>query len=164
MACVNGHCTNQGCDNCVGKYVAVCGGNDSSWTDDPVNIDDQDMKAVHVNEMRNALDAERSRRGQTSCGIGGWASVTAGVTDIEAQHFNDLKTCNNNLTYYPGNGDALDLVTDVFTIGNLVYAVQVNNMRGDINANEVRCTCNSDCGADDCFCACFGDCGACNYP
>ena len=163
MACVNGFCTNQGCDNCSAKYTAPCRGNASAWTDNPVVAGVTDIKAVHLNQMRSALDAERSRRGQGSCGIGGWASVSVG-TEITAARMTDLKNCNNGLTYYPLDGDSLNLVSDTFSIGGLVFATHVNNMRADINANEVRCTCNTDCGADDCFCACFGDCGACNYP
>ena len=164
MACVNGFCGNQGCDNCVAKYTAPCGGNASTFTDDPVSIDVEDIKAIHVNELRSALDAEVARRGGVNCGIGGWASVTAAIDDVEAQHVTDLKTCNNGLTYYPGDGDLLDTISDVYAIGSLVYASEMNAIRDAVQANEVRCTCNTDCGSNDCFCACFGNCGACNYP
>jgi hypothetical protein len=163
MACVNGFCATQGCDNCTAKYTAPCGINASGWTDTPVVAGVTDIKAVHLNQMRNALDDERSRRGQGSCGIG-WSNPTVGVTDIQALFPTNLKTCNNGLTYYPGDGDVLTLVSDSYAIGGLVLAADVNNMRSVINANEVRCTCDTDCGANDCFCACFGDCGACNYP
>ena len=162
-ACSGVHCTNQGCNNCVGKYTAECLGNASSWTDDPVAIDVEDIKAIHVNELRAALDAEVLRRGGANCGIGGWASVTAVVDDVEAQHFTDLKTCNNGLTYYSADGDVLNLISESYAIGGLIYAADINNMRTAVKANELLCTCDSDCGSDDCFCACYLDCGACNY-
>ena len=165
MACVNGFCTNQGCDNCTAKYTAPQDATSATvFTDYPVSANNENIKAIHVNELRAALDAEVSRRGGVDCGIGGWASVTAVVDDVEAQHFTDLKTCNNNLTYYPLDGDLLDSVADVYSVGVLIYASELNNLMAAVNANEVRCTCNSDCGADDCFCACFGDCESCNYP
>ena len=163
MACVNGFCTNQGCDNCVAKYTAPCGGNASGWTDNPVVAGVTDIKALHVTQMRNALDGERSRRGQTSCGLP-WVNPTPGVETIQASYLNSLKLCNNGLTYYPGDGDVLTSIGDSYVIGALITALGFNNMRSAINQNEVRCTCNTDCGANDCFCACFGDCGACNYP
>ena len=164
MACVNGFCTNQGCDNCTTKHVAACGGNATAWSTDPtITAGATLIKAAHVNEMRSALDSERSRRGQTNCGIGGWSTVTAGVDEAEAQKMTDLKTCNNGLTYYPGDGDVLTSISDTYSIGALILAADVTNMRSAINQNEVRCVCNTDCGADNCFCTCFGDCG-CNYP
>lgn len=164
MACTNGFCSNQGCTNCVAKYTAPCALNATTFTNYPVVAGTDLIRAADVNELRSALDDERSRRGQVSCGIAGWASVTAGVTTVQAQHLTDLKTCNNNLTYYPADGDSLDAVADVYGVGALIYALEMNNLMAAVNANEVRCTCNTDCGLNDCFCACNGDCGACNYP
>lgn len=161
MACLNGHCTNQGCDNCTTKNTAPCPGNNTTWTDTPVSTV-INVKAVHVNQIRNALDAERARRAQANCGIG-WAAKNVGDS-IVASNFTDLKSCNNGLDYYPGDGDALTTVADTYSIGALILASHVNTLRSALNQNEVRCRCNTDCGPNDCFCSCFGDCGACNYP
>ncbi len=165
MACVNGFCTNQGCDNCVAKYTAPCGGNATNFGS-AVVAGVTDIAASHVSAMRNALDAEWNRRPTgVNCTLGTlpWTNPVPG-DDILASELNDLKLCNNNLIYWSGDGDTIDLIIDDYIAGNLITAVGINNMRAAINANEVRCTCDSDCGSDDCFCSCFGDCGACNYP
>jgi hypothetical protein len=161
QTCIEPHCTNQGCTFCA-VNAPTCPGNVTAFPANPVSAGVTTILADHINRMRNALDDEKVRRLQGSCGIGGWASKAIGSV-ITGSDYDNLKSCNNTLQYFPGNGDALTLISDTYGAGTIITALDTNNMMSAVNLNEARCMCDSDCGANDCFCICDGDCGSCNY-
>ncbi len=160
MACSQPICAGVGCYDCS-THAPECLGNATAFPANPVVAGATIIEADHINRMRLALDAERARRLQTSCGITGWSSKAVGSI-IEGSDFDDLKICNNNLQWFSGDGDELTLIPDHYDVGEIIFATQINNLMTAINQNEVRCMCDTDCGADD-YCACDGDCGSCNY-
>src|SRR5882724_2025693 len=66
-----------------------------AWTDDPVTTETP-IKAVHVNELRRAIDALRSQAGLP---LIAWTDnpVMAGATVIRAIHFLELRQAIQDL-------------------------------------------------------------------
>ena len=61
-----------------------------SFTDDSIVIISTTIKAAHINELRQAVDAVRST---ANLGLANWGgSISSGVTTIQATHIQDLRT------------------------------------------------------------------------
>lgn len=61
-----------------------------SFTDDTLVINSTTIKAAHINELRQAVDAVRA---SVNLGAANWGgSISSGVTQIQATHIQDLRT------------------------------------------------------------------------
>ena len=61
-----------------------------SFTDDTLVIHDTIIRAAHINELRQAIDAVRATANRSTANWGG--SVVAGSTEIQATHIRDMRT------------------------------------------------------------------------
>lgn len=61
-----------------------------SFTDDTLQIGSTTIKAAHINELRQAVDAVRATANLGAANWGG--GISAGVTAIQATHVQDLRT------------------------------------------------------------------------
>jgi hypothetical protein len=61
-----------------------------SFTDDTIQIGNTTVKAAHINELRQAVDAVRATANLGAVNWGG--SITAGVTTVQAAHIQSLRT------------------------------------------------------------------------
>lgn len=168
MACSGIHC-NQCPDhpNYIGPVTPTV------WTDDPVDTNDQ-VKAVHFNELRNAIIAENTRRSKTwAVGSGDPGSVDGDDNILDGtgvEHgWRDLRDqisyldCGTASCWRPAG------VTNVqIADGAEVLATSMNTMRDRVNVLEAECVCNCayscTCDCDYCTCDCNHACTCnCNY-
>ena len=67
----------------------------TNWTDDPVLAGNTWIKAIHINELRSAINSGLSDAGLKHYNWTG--TITAGVTPILAQHIVELRSAAQNL-------------------------------------------------------------------
>ena len=67
-----------------------------TFTDDPLTLRVTSVKAVHITELRDAINTLRSNKG-----LGAFSftdpTLTAGVTPVRAVHLTDLRTALNGV-------------------------------------------------------------------
>jgi RHS repeat-associated protein len=113
-----------------------------TWTDDPIVAGVTEVKAVHLTELRTAINAARTAHGLSAAT---WtdATVTADVTVIQAVHINELRTAI--AAVYTAAGVTPPTFTDpTLTVGvTAVKAVHLQELRAArVNAptSEVTAT------------------------
>ena len=158
-----------------------CGANTSSWTDAPVVRLQTSMKAVHVNELRTAINAELTRRGFSTWS---WTDDPVQIGDvIKAEHYEEMRDAVDNLKigdcaadgdYCPGDtSDAVVWTDDPLVVDETeIKALHTNNLRQYKNSLSSSCICETeqceycaDCGYRYSYCnhngvACNDQCGA----
>ena len=137
----------------------------TSFTDNPVVADVHEVRALHIAELRNAINTEISRRSGiqrvwTDTSLSTIPNVTP--TKIREVHVRELRAASDY-------AKALDCSTDsssisVWTNNPIVAnvtpprAIHINELRAYINSLESQCVCNCD-G----HCACNGQCCNCDH-
>ena len=86
------------------------------------------IKAVHLTELRSAVDAVRALAGSAP-GMYTDANIVAGVTPVKAVHFNELITALYEAfaTLQVGEGR-----TSPASVGGIIYTIQVAGLRWDL--------------------------------
>ena len=138
----------------------------TSWTDEGASspsarvvINTTAVKAVHINELKTAIDNERARLGRG--GAYAWAvdmPVTSNVTTTLTSHITQLRDAANCIgcptdtpvAPYPGPYVAF---TDIPLAANTMNtkAVHINELRTRLNQMEsvaCWCNCNGYCGCN----------------
>ena len=84
-------CAADGQNNCTSNYTNVALGAAVSFTDDPLTIGVTAVKAQHITELRQVVNAVRSLAGLSAAT---WTNttLTAGVTVISADDVRDLRS------------------------------------------------------------------------
>jgi len=158
-----------------------CVANVSSWTDDPIVQYVTKIKALHVNELRAAIDAESTRRDFDTWP---WTDDPTYIgLDIKKTHMDELRDAIENIKigdcaadgdYCPEDTSDAIVWTDDPLVQKVteVKKVHVDEVRGYINSMSVSCICESeqceycsDCGFRYSYCnhngvACNDQCGA----
>lgn len=102
------------------------------WTDDPITTETP-IKAVHVNELRRAIDALRSQAGMPSFA---WTDdpIMAGATVIRAIHFLELRQAIQNLWNVARLGTLPDWTDGSPPAAHrVIFASDVNDLRSWVN-------------------------------
>ena len=68
-----------------------------TFTDDPLTLQVTPIKAVHITELRQAINTLRSRNGLSTFAFNTDPSLTAGVTPIRAAHITEMRTALNGV-------------------------------------------------------------------
>jgi hypothetical protein len=140
MAC-SGWCNNQECST----HIATCS-NSYAYSS---TIPGVTIRQYHMTSFQSAVNGAYSRRGMGNPSWSGWPVIVG--DDITAARYTVVKTNINALH--------AALVTEVFTIGNLIYGSYNTALQND--ADTVRnecvcdyaCSCNINCGCNvDCTC------------
>jgi len=104
-----------------------------TFTDDPLVAATTRMKAVHITELRTAIDALRARYNLSAFA---WtdATLSAGVTSVKAVHVTELRTALNAV--YTAATRALPTYTDpTLTVGTTgIKAVHITELRAAVLA------------------------------
>lgn len=144
MACAcDNYCNNQECST----HIATC---TNSYSFTSVSIGDT-IDNSHIDEIRTAVDGAYTRRG---IGLPTWSNFPVSTgDDITAARYTACKTNINALH--------ADLVTETFTIGNLIYASYSTALQNDSNTVRNECICDYACSCN-INCPCNVNC-VCNY-
>lgn len=136
----------------------------TSWTDSTLTSGQTLCKAVHVNEVRNAINRWRRFYG---LGNRSWTdgTITAGTTGVRKVHFDEMRSELNSL-----RGSAFSWTDGTITAGvTAVRKVHMDELRANTNwLEQNKCytcdTCDNDyCSCDsDRICNCEGDTGCCD--
>ena len=113
-----------------------------TWTDDPIVAGVTDVKAAHLTELRDAVNAARVAHGLSAAT---WtdATVMAGVTVIQAVHIAELRAAINAV--YTAAGVTPPTYTDpTLTVGvtavKAVHLTELRAARANAPAAEVTAT------------------------
>ena len=159
-------CNSQGGSNwwtCVEVYDPFyllndgCPANQSSWTDVTLNTAIK-VKAVHVNELRTAINTEQTRRHVTPFNFGTTRSTANVVTRQDTKELRDQIEA-----LYPFTGAWSYTYS---TISKIEGAI-LTEVRANLNDAENDCLCNCNyctCQCNYCTCNCNYGCTCnCNY-
>lgn len=105
-----------------------------AFTDEPLTAGVTPIRALHLSELRQRVDAQRARFGLPA---GSWATATIspGVTLITAQHVIELRAAL--VETYQAAGLPSPAFTDaVLTTGSLVKALHISELRAAIRILE----------------------------
>jgi hypothetical protein len=157
MAC-NGHTTPSTCathaNSCPAHGGAILPESPTVWTTSPLTTSTKFI-TVHHNELRNAIDDEMNRRGQT------WPTDpgTKSTSDkILSDNIRQLRNGINAAKVWTWPSYMNDTETEV---GDQIQKDQYNAMRDQVNVMETECIC--DCNYA-CTCQCNYACTCdCNY-
>jgi len=123
------------------------------------------VKAAHVQEMQNALIAERThplRRGYSlACGANCSDATTVVFSRVPvtgdvvlADDWNDVTDYNNSIQYNivclldGGLSENPYTISPSKNVGDLITKDQLDRLRSDINQIEYACICNAFCNCD----------------
>jgi hypothetical protein len=135
------------------------------WTDSPIVAGTTEIRAVHINELRTAINNEISRR---AGGIKSWTDPTlvvppgANPNIVRESHVRELRAAANY-------AETIDCVTDLAPVQTWtddpivpdvtpIRATHINELRTYFNQLETQCTCNCDS-----HCACNSQCCNCDH-
>jgi len=148
-----------------------CASNVTVFTDPTLTVNASKMRKVHLDELRNSVNNELTRRG---LGIITWtdSTITANSTKIRAIHISQLQDaihkiqdgdCSADSLYCPQDAVGNPSFTDDPPTANStkIKATHISQMRTTVNSLKVSCICE----AEQCqYCA---DCGyyytTCSY-
>lgn len=120
----------------------------TAWTDSTLTAG-MPIKKVHIDELRTAIQNERTRRGYTTAAFTD-PTITSGSTGHKKEHTSELR---NNLTSFTSLSGTLP------TAGTIERVIDITAIRAKINALEATPKYN---GVNDCNTACAGLCtGSC---
>jgi len=125
---------------------APCPSNITTWTPPQLNPADI-IEAQHINEIRNAINREKTRRG-TSIAFN--TILSPGEVDLGI-HIQELKDTINNIKSFAWTQNFSNLP------GSLIYAAQITELRKNMNDLEDDCLCNCNyctCNCNYCTCDC----------
>lgn len=151
-------CTCEGvCTHSCSGFQESCPDNDTVFTNDPVVAGVDNVRVIHMNELRTVVNEEEVRRGisQTSFGV----DVTVLINVIDT-HFNLLKTAINAMVAQ-GDDSVNVPITDTYVVGQNIRAIHMNNLRDKLQELEVDCACDSLCTVW--VCGCHGECSCISY-
>jgi hypothetical protein len=110
---------------------AIGGGASIVFTDDPVVAQSTPARAVHITELRSAINTVRAARG---LGAFAWTdpTLTAGSTVVRAVHLAELRTALNQA--YQAAGRTAPTYTDPSLVagGTVIKAIHVNELRAAV--------------------------------
>ena len=123
----------------------------TSWTDEGtsspsarVAANVTALKAIHVNELKTAIDAERTRRSQGAYAWTGFPAVIGNAAGVLKTHLDQLRLaiavglCSTDSAVTPAWTD-----TTITVNATPDKAVHINELRQQLNALEaVSCLCN----------------------
>jgi hypothetical protein len=134
----SGACTGTGaCSITIGAAAVVTASFATSagggFTDNPLVVGTTVEKATHINELRTAINAARTRNGLAAAA---WTdpTLTAGSTVIKAVHITELRTAVNAV--YTKLGRTLPTYTDPTIVPGQTTskAAHVQELRAAVNA------------------------------
>ena len=154
IACT-GHNTTVACHSHVGTVgVGPCTTNLSTFTD-PVLDTNVKVKAIHINELRAAIDDERVRRG--SARVWNGATIAAGSDIIDD---NDVKSLRDALEAV-APARSWPLVDAIVEGSSAADDSHISEIRSNVNITEGECLCHCNYA---CTCNCNYACTCyCNY-
>ncbi len=141
-----------------------CTVNVTAWTD-PGDLDKQQVRAIHINELRAAIRSEQARRGKPLTDFG--PNVTA-ADKITAAHCAAIRNAINTLKSFTWTHD-VPIASSSIIIDEYIeeYRAKVNDAEDDCLCNCNYCTCNCNyctCDCNYCTCNCNYCTCNCNYP
>jgi len=164
--------------------VAACS---NSYSFTSINVSDV-VLASHLAQLEAAIDAERvdgTRRynasepaycfthtpGDLGCTNNDFSaygfSGSRGVGDeIDADHFDNVKDANNEVTNNSGYGGLVTanfVAQSVDLVNSVIEAVDVTELQTKINQTRNVCICDSHCNCDPSDCGCNGECPSDDY-
>ena len=131
-----------------------CPNNKTQWTDEPLQKHETRIKALHINELRNAINRERQRRGLSSWN---WSESVSSGTIIKTIHVKEIYKATKDTDTHHILTWTIDY--DHFTTDTKILADHIEELRKNINQLEVECICDCNYCTCDCnYCTCN-----CNY-
>lgn len=135
---------------------------------DPILSTINNVRFVHIDQLRNAVDSERARR-LAKYGTTPWTfsyawplpSLPDGSRgNISGVYWTELRDALNNITGYTA-------IPDTYTVADIVSATKMTVLRAKYQEMRNDCVCNSNCNSYS-TCSCYSDCGChnncgCNY-
>ena len=149
----------------INLTISACPANITPWTDPTLLENVQKVRSVHVDELRAAINKERTRRIQTQTSFED-PTITPDQTYIRKPHVENLRDsiydsvvemieCTTGDVANPSWTDD-PIVADITKIRN----DHILEMRSVVNAMEVVCAC--DCNYCSCNCNCTCHCCTCD--
>lgn len=131
----------------------------TSWTDEGASSPSARVasnvtyiKAVHINELKTAIDAERTRRGSAAYPWVGFPAVAGAASGVLKTYIEQLRLATLG-TWCPSDSNPVPNYTD----GSLLVDVtpnitnHINELRVQLNLMEsisCLCNCNGHCGCN----------------
>jgi hypothetical protein len=84
-----------------------------------------------------------------------WSGSRSAGDLINATHFDNVKSANNEVTSTSGWGGT---VTATFSVGDLIEAADITELQTIINATRNACICDGHCSCDPSNCGCDAEC------
>jgi N-acetylneuraminic acid mutarotase len=115
----------------VGSTLYAVGGDGNAFTDPTLTTGATPVKAVHISELRAAINTLRSQAG---LGVFGFADpeLSAGSSRIMAAHISELRTALNAV--YDAVATPLPVYTESLTAGaTIIKAIHINELRSAAN-------------------------------
>jgi RHS repeat-associated protein len=110
--------------------ISGSGGTAYTFTDDPLVVNVTSVKAVHLTELRAAVDQARAHAGLSAAS---WAeSISSGVTLIKASHITELRARLAEARTALGLS-AASYTDPNLTIGDTIKAAHIQELRGKAN-------------------------------
>lgn len=146
MSCTPWHCTNHClCNQYCVAHAPVCSSNAYSFSN-PSLGSSYLVRTYHMNQLRTAINQERSRRNLSYYSFG--PAVTTGYT-VLGSHYYALRNALNSMW---------NIISDTYSTTENISHSKVSTLRTRINQLRVDCVCNSNCDKHS-SCSCHGNCG-----
>ena len=132
----SGGCSGTGtCTVTMTANASVTAKFSKTFTDDPLTAQVTLVKAVHINDLRQAIGTLRSQRALTTFAYTD-PTLIAGVTEVRAAHITELRTALNGV--YTALGRALPTYTDpTITAGvTVIKSAHIAEIRSAVRAAE----------------------------
>lgn len=152
-------CTCEGvCTHSCPTFQESCPLNATAFTNDPVVAGVDNIRVVHMNELRTVVNEEEVRRSISQSSFGADVTVSDNVVDT---HFGLLKTAINAMVAQ-GDDSVTVPITDTYAVGQNIRGIHMNNLRDKLQELEADCACDSLCPGVS-VCGCFGQCSCISY-
>ena len=139
----------------------------TNWTDEGASspaarvvADVTKVRAIHVNELRVAINAEISSRGGSPHSWSNNPITTIPEQRVRAVHITELRAASDYAKSVDCATDSTPIMTwtdNPLVVGTTkIRATHINELRGYINQLEgaCRCNCNGHCGCNGLCCNC----------
>ena len=147
----------------INATIPACPTNITSWTDPTLVENLQKIRAIHMTELREAVNRERTRRRENPSTF--TDDLVPNITKIRKVHLDELRdsiygcaasaNCRTDTVPSPAWTDPI-ITAKITKVRN----DHVQEMRGVVNAMETVCVC--DCNYCSCNCNCTCHCCTCD--